>query len=273
MMPRTPVVSLCRCLPERFAGAFYYRLLKGRLASKLESNEAPLRYAPGCRIRLPRSRDFMYEAIFCTGGFEGRTSRIVREAGGHGGLFCDVGANVGYFSLIWLTALPENQALLIEADDRLAAMAEDNLALNRYGYRAQVHACAAGAETGYLGFQTHGNDVTGWGRLTQDLATVTQVRVVTLDELLDGRGAAFLKIDVEGAEPLVLRGAKSALANSTLKTVVFELNKPGSIALGLEPKESLRILENAGFRLMPLDKTKPIMNWLGIRGEDSRGHQ
>lgn len=269
MTARTPLVSLCRCLPERLAGALYYRFLKGKLVFKLESKEAPLRHAPGCRIRLPCSRDFMYEAIFCTGGFEGQTSRIVRTAGRRGGLFCDVGANVGYFSLIWLTALPENQAVLIEADDRLAAMAGDNLALNRYRHRAYVHACAAGAETGYLGFQTHGNEVTGWGRLTQDLATVTQkVRVATLDELLDGRGAAFLKIDVEGAEPLVLRGARSALANPSLKTVVFEFNKPGSIALGLEPEESLSILENAGFRLMPLNKTKPIMNWLGIRGKD-----
>jgi Methyltransferase FkbM domain len=94
-----------------------------------------------------------------------------------------------------------------------------------------------------------------------------------LDELLDGRAAAFLKIDVEGAEPLVFRGAGATLANPTLKTVVFEFNKPGSIALGLEPEESLRILENAGFRLMPLDKTKPIMNWLGSRGENWRTDQ
>jgi FkbM family methyltransferase len=211
----------------------------------------------------------MYEAIFCTGGFEAKTSRIVRTVGRQGGLFCDVGANVGYFSLIWLTASPGNQALLVEADDRLAAMAADNLALNRYSDRAYVHACAAGAETGFWGFQTHGDEVTGWGRLTQtqDLASVTQVKVATLDELLNGRGPAFLKIDVEGAEPFVLRGAAAALANPSLGTVVFELNKPGSIALGLEPDESLRILENAGFRLMPLEKPKPIVNWLGIRGE------
>src|SRR5262245_15775296 len=212
MSPRPLLVSLCRCLPERLAGALYYRVLRGSLASDLETKEAPLRHAPGCLIRLPSSRDFMYEAIFCTGGFEAQTSRIVRMAGQRGGLFCDVGANIGYFSLLWLKASPQNQALLIEADSRLAAMAADNLALNQYSERAAVHACAAGAETGYFGFQTHENGVTGWGRLTRDCPTATQVRVTTLDELSDSRGAAFLKIDVEGAEPLVLRGAGATLA-------------------------------------------------------------
>jgi FkbM family methyltransferase len=263
-----PIVSLCRCLPERLAGAFYYRCLKGRYSSKLELRDAPLRHAPGCRIRLPSSRDFMYETIFCTGGFEAQTSRVVRMAAEQGGLFCDVGANVGYFSLLWLAASPENQALLIEADERLAAIAASNLELNQYSKRAYVHACAAGAEPGYLGFQVYRNDVTGWGRLTRNSTNETQVRVATLDEMLGGRGATFLKIDVEGAEPLVFRGARSTLANPSLKTVVFELNKPGSTALGLDPEESLRVLQNAEFRLTPLDKAKPIMNWLATRGEN-----
>ena len=266
MTPSIPVVQLCRCLPERLSAAVYYRLLKGRFAAKLESKDAPLRHAPGCRVRLPISRDFMYETIFCTGGFEAETSHIIRIAGRRSGLFCDVGANVGYFSLLWLAASTENQAVLIEADDRLAVLAADNLTLNRYSKRAQVHACAAGAEAGYLGFQVYGNDVTGWGRLTRNLENVKQVKVATLDELLNGRCVAFLKIDVEGAEPLVLRGASATLANPTLKTVVFEFNGPGSNELGLEPEESLTILKNAGFRLRPIEKTKPIVNWLGIRG-------
>jgi len=267
MILRKRLVQLCRCLPERLSVALWYRVLKGSFGPELDGEEASLRHAPGCRIRLHRSRDFMYEAIFCTGGFEGRMSRIVRKAGRHGGLFCDVGANIGYFSLLWLTASAENQAVLIEADERIAAAAVDNLALNRYGGRAQVHACAAGAETGYLGFQTYAGSVTGWGHLTAGVKTATQkVHVATVDDLLDGRSPVFLKIDVEGAEPLVLRGAKGTLGNPNLKTVVFELNRPGSFALNLEPEESLNILENAGFRLMPLEKPKPIVNWLGMRG-------
>src|SRR5262245_34699476 len=214
MSPRPLLVSLCRCLPERLAGALYYRVLRGSLASDLETKEAPLRHAPGCLIRLPSSRDFMYEAIFCTGGFEGTTSRIVRKAGRHGGLFCDVGANIGYFSLIWLTASGGNQAVLVEADDRLAAMAGDNMVRNRYSHSVCVHACAAGDRRDILGFKTYGDKVTGWATLTNDVATATQkVKVATLDELLNGQGVNFLKIDVEGAEPLVLKGAKSALAN------------------------------------------------------------
>lgn len=264
MTVRQVLVSLCRNLPEKLSQVIYYRLLKGKVA--VGGREVHLRYAPRCSIRLPESNDFMYEAIFCTGSFEGQISRIIYRNALASGLFCDVGSNIGYYSLIWLSASTDNQAVLVEADSRLAILAHDNMVQNYYNARATVHACAAGEKPGQLGLHLYGDKVTGWARLTEDNGNGTQkVNVVSLDELMNGREVSFLKVDVEGAEPLVFRGARLVLANRALKGVVFESNEPGSAALDVDPAESHEILKQYGFYLTPLGETKPVMNWLAVR--------
>jgi len=190
----------------------------------------------------------------------------VKSNGRRGGTFCDVGANIGYFSLIWLAASPKNTAILVEPDPRLVEMAKDNLVANGFEHRADIHTCAAGASRGEHGFVASKEDVTGWGRLGR--SDDAKVQVFPLDELLGDATdrISMLKIDVEGAEPLVLRGAAKALKNCTLRSVLVERNIPGSRELGLDPNESFQILESAGFKMEPLDTPgKPISNWYGKR--------
>jgi hypothetical protein len=66
---------------------------------------APLELAPDMKMDLVPS-DFMHAAIAFTGEYEPELSRRVAEEGKTGGLFVDVGANVGYFPLIWATRNP-----------------------------------------------------------------------------------------------------------------------------------------------------------------------
>jgi hypothetical protein len=49
------------------------------------------------------------------------------------------------------------------------------------------------------------------------------VEAVTLDEVLAGRQCAFMKLDVEGAEPRVIRGTQSTIARSR-PTILAELH-------------------------------------------------
>jgi len=52
---------------------------------------------------------------------------------------------------------------------------------------------------------------------------VTQVDVFPLDDLLEGRAPVLLKVDVEGFEQEVIRGAESTLLSSNLQAVIIEL--------------------------------------------------
>jgi len=61
-------------------------------------------------------------------------------------------------------------------------------------------------------------------------------------------GASVLKIDTEGAEVRVARGAKSCLAKPSLRLVICEHNRFGLTALGATTAELMREFYAAGFK-------------------------
>ena len=77
------------------------------------------------------------------------------------------------------------------------------------------------------------------------------VPVMTIDQALDGRGADFVKLDVEGAEELALAGASDTLRHRPV--VLLEVNPARARALDCEPDGALRVLLGLGYRLYTLD--------------------
>ena len=67
-----------------------------------------------------------------------------------------------------------------------------------------------------------------------------------LEDAAGGHDIGLLKIDVEGHEPAVLRGARELLDRGRVRDVVFEDHDP-------YPSEATAIVEQAGYRLFSLD--------------------
>jgi FkbM family methyltransferase len=149
----------------------------------------------------------------------------------------DIGANVGAFTIAAAHRANPGQILAVEADPWLAALLRRTTTL--HGNRKLVIdvLCAAvgeateinkfciaeaGRASSFL-LQTGGRDLTaGQSRFTLSVATVT------LDSLLKSYSPPdFIKIDVEGAELLVLKGAQELLAETkpTLYIEVDEQNR------------------------------------------------
>jgi FkbM family methyltransferase len=141
------------------------------------------------------------------------------------GAVLDVGANTGLYSLL---ALASNRALLVHAVEPLPIVAsylKENLALNRrLGHRVTVHPVALSDVEGramlYLPPPT-GTTVETSASLDphfkEEIASAVEVETGTLDDLWDGIGrpaVGLLKVDTEGTEHLVLRGAPRLLAAS-----------------------------------------------------------
>jgi hypothetical protein len=82
-----------------------------------------------------------------------------------------------------------------------------------------------------------------------DLATHTLVRVSTLDEEVGDRQVDMMKIDVEGAEGLVMRGG-DALLRRCHPTLLFEFT-PGALPAisGISGEELLDSLVALGYSL------------------------
>jgi FkbM family methyltransferase len=133
-----------------------------------------------------------------------------------GDLFIDVGANVGIYSVF--AAERGARVVAVEPDPETASRLRQNAALN--GYPIEILECALGERVSRESF-TVGLDCLNH---FADAGTpsVRQVEVQILDDIIGGRRARGVKIDVEGAELRVLQGAERALADGRIDLLQVE---------------------------------------------------
>jgi FkbM family methyltransferase len=161
-----------------------------------------------------------------------------------GDLFLDIGANVGIYSVI--AAELGAELMAVEPDPETAARLRNNLALN--GYTAQIFECAVGAQSGMARF-TVGLDTIN--RIATDGNREVPVR--TVDDILGERQAHGVKIDVEGFEIDVLRGAEKALSEWRLRLIQLEWNSTSIAATGEDRKPVQSLLTSHGYTLYRSD--------------------
>jgi FkbM family methyltransferase len=131
-----------------------------------------------------------------------------------GDLFVDVGANIGLYTIYALEQGAE--VIAVEPNKASADRIREHLELN--GYTADVVEKAA-ADQGGTVYITSDLDVLN--HLVDDPSQGVPVEATTIDELVGDR-VAMVKIDVEGAEELALRGARRALKEQRIPVLQLE---------------------------------------------------
>jgi FkbM family methyltransferase len=127
----------------------------------------------------------------------------------------DVGANFGFFSLIM--AVSGHECHAFEPVGHLANRLMSNVSLNEQTNVRCVRAALsnrAGSATFYLPSGADANRGTGGLRLNRGGGTIT-VPTLRLDDYADDnrlQGAHVIKVDVEGAEDLVIEGGLGVIA-------------------------------------------------------------
>ena len=137
----------------------------------------------------------------------------------HGGMtFYDLGANIGFFSLMAARLVgPSGRVVSFEADPEIAARLRENLAYNNFSHAA-VEEKAVWSEPTTVRFARIDSNTSpdrGLGHVsTADSpdANTISVEAVPLDQyVLSHPAPDFLKCDVEGAEVAVFQGAERLL--------------------------------------------------------------
>lgn len=171
----------------------------------------------------------------------GALLRILRP----GDTFVDVGANLGYFSVLAGHLVTETgRVISVEPDPRNLDRLCPNLYLNGLTHATVVRA-AAGSVPGEARFFLNQDDSGGsalWDPglfpgNDRSIASRTEITVPvrTLDDVLRDSGAApprLIKIDTEGAEHNVLQGALGTLRYGSVPYVIAELHPFGLNQLG-----------------------------------------
>lgn len=130
----------------------------------------------------------------------------------------DIGANIGWFSLVSAKHIGSNGTVhAFEPRPETARMLAKTIALNGLKSIVQLWEYALSNQSGELQINWGANTDNPGGSFVSKIAMPEQgletarVRAVRLDDLLPDVAPDIVKIDVEGAEPLVFAGAVNAL--------------------------------------------------------------
>lgn len=206
----------------------------------------------GSRI-IGNTEDILPQYIYYFGVWEPNLTAWIQRGLRPGDTFVDVGANIGYFSLLGSRLVGRSgRVVAIEPSPRIVRQLRANIARNRVR-NIRVAPVAASNTSGPLRlFEGPPEHVGATGMFaTGEASKEFEVQAMTLPEILtedEARSARIIKIDVEGAEALVVQGMVPLLSvgRADLEAVV-EIS-PGRLAqLGQSTDEVLAVFARAGF--------------------------
>lgn len=244
------ISNILSLLPKKTRERVFYRFLNNR--QKLfprDFKRAKLAYAPGLVMSDLLVGDVISGSIAFTGFYELELSRQLKVLARKGGLFVDVGANLGYFSLLWLAGNVKNHVVAIESSPRNQKAFEINMRANGLNGRWRLLASAAGHENREVAFNVGPVEQTGWGGISpeENGSDVIKVDMQRLDTLLPDIEIAVLKVDVEGADTWVLYGCEELLKGKKISRIYFEQHHERMASLGIQPGHAEAFLNRFGY--------------------------
>jgi FkbM family methyltransferase len=200
-----------------------YRLLK-RLVPTSGQREISLF---GSRIKLDLA-DNGHRWIYM-GIYEPTETRWVRQILQPGAVFVDVGANIGYFTLLAASRIgPSGRVLAFEPSTWACRRLRQTVASNKLT-QVEVLPIGLSDHVGVMPLYITPDELRNHtpSMVEGEHKAVEKVSVRTLSGCLQDAGITaldLLKIDVEGHEPAVLRGGLEWLTSGRIKALMIELN-------------------------------------------------
>ena len=186
--------------------------------------------APGVRLALDLS-DHVIGLNILRGQYERDEAAFAQRLLAPGDTAIDAGAHIGFFAMLMAAAVgPRGHIYAFEPFDPNADLLEQSVAENCFADRVSFRRAAVGGATGTATLTFPVETLNSGGAYllrdgTAPLAGNVQknVPMLALDGLEIRRPVRFIKMDVEGAEPQVIRGAEKMLREDR-PTILSELH-------------------------------------------------
>ena len=181
---------------------------------------------------------------------------MVRRFVGAGDRAIDIGANIGIYTVVLASLVgPSGHVLAVEAASANIRALQRNIALNDFDNVTLAHT-AVGDREGTVQFGLHSDP--GRSSMVAETDRFESVSVTRLDSLVASRPVRFVKIDIEGAEPLALLGADAILSQDR-PAIQFESTSGAHRVYGYEPGLLWRLLvERYGYQILRSPDMEPI---------------
>jgi FkbM family methyltransferase len=194
------------------------------------------------------------------GQYEEGTTRLFEHLLKPGMIVMDVGAHVGYYTLLAASRVgPTGRVYAFEPASGNLTLLRRNIEANGFKNVCIVPELAfshAGPVRFYL--NPWGSDRHSvWQQNSGPGATVVEVQATTIDDFLEKEGCPaidLLKMDIEGAEPAALKGMRQSLARNAIQHMLIEFSPLVLEAGAVDPLQWLQELEELGFHLSRVEQ-------------------
>ena len=228
-----------------------------RLRWLATSQPVSLRLDGGFSIVAPKGA--VGALIYYLGSSEPESARFISSFLQPGMVFFDVGAHIGEYTLIGSRRVgPGGSVHAFEAQPDTFALLQRNCAANGAG-NARLNACAVADREGELEFDLCAepamSSLAASGAALPRARGRIRVPAISLDAYCRREGVVpdLVKIDVEGAERLVLGGATEILSQPSAPALIFECLPDNYSRFGHSTEELIGFLNSFGYRVQPME--------------------
>jgi FkbM family methyltransferase len=195
------------------------------------------------------------EVIAHGGQWEPGLTQIIKAVVEPGDLCLDIGSHKGYVSCILALAVgPSGRVLAFDPDPRLGEELRNNVARNGFDQVTYFQLALGDKKsriklllTNTLGWSTSfPSSLAGPDVIKEIDAEASTVDIVLSESSAEQKSLSFIKVDAEGAEPLIWRGMRNALSRSS-PVIAMEINFSAMKAGGFSLDALSEEIEGEGY--------------------------
>jgi FkbM family methyltransferase len=218
------------------------------------------------RFSLPEGILFDYPlsstigALLSMEEYENPERDFVRRCLRSGGTFLDIGANAGLYTLLAAQCVGDSgRVYAFEPGQRELELLRHNIRINQFTNVTVVDSAVSSVNGTARFAESSDGAMSSLARTKhpgQKIVEWRSVSTLTLDDAVENFQIGkidFIKMDVEGAEKLVMEGATRTLQADDNPIILFEASEMGSAGFGYTVPDFLAEIQRKGLRIYYFD--------------------
>lgn len=193
---------------------------------------------------------------------------IIRETLKAGQVAVDVGAHIGYYSLIFAKLVGKSgRVFAFEPDLLNFVLLKKNIHLNGYSNVKSIHSAVADSSGKIKLYKSNSSQADHRTYDSKQRRQKTIVSAVALDDYFKHQTIKidFVKIDVQGSEMKVLTGMLGVIKRNRHIQILTEFWPEGLSLAGDDAREYLGLFEELGFKILEINERESKLKELTAR--------